>query len=66
MEAEASQQHPTSLATTSRAVERALPLLPAEDLFLIVHFTRNWLHYGTMGFAVMCVFVGALRGILAS
>lgn len=39
------------------------PLTP-EDLLLIVHFTRNWLHYGTIGFAFGCAFIGAVRGML--
>jgi hypothetical protein len=37
--------------------------LTTEDLLLIVHFTRNWFHYGTLGFVSMCTVVGALRGI---
>lgn len=38
--------------------------LTSEDLLLIVHFTRNWLHYGTLGFIFGCALAGALRGIL--
>jgi hypothetical protein len=34
-----------------------------EDLILIVHFTRNWLHYGTLGFVFGCTFIAAVRGI---
>ena len=36
----------------------------SEDLLLIVHFTRNWLHYGTLGFVSLCALIGAVRGIL--
>jgi hypothetical protein len=38
--------------------------LTREDVLLIIHFTRNWLHYGTLGFVFSCAFIGALRGIL--
>jgi len=34
-----------------------------EDLLLIVHFTRNWFHYGTLVFVFGCAFIGAVRGI---
>ena len=36
----------------------------SEDLLLVIHFTRNWLHYGTLGFISGCTLIGALRGIL--
>jgi hypothetical protein len=38
--------------------------ITSEDLRLIMHFTRNWFHYGTIGFAVGCALVGAIRGVL--
>ncbi len=30
---------------------------------LIIHFTRLWLHYGTITFVVFCSIVAALRGL---
>ncbi len=36
-----------------------------EDLLLLAHFTRNWLHYGVIGFAALCVVIGAVRGVFA-
>jgi len=36
-----------------------------EDVISIVHYTRNWLHYGTIGFISGCALIGALRGMLA-
>ncbi len=35
-----------------------------EDLRLIMHFTRNWFHYGTIGFIAGCTIAGAIRGVL--
>jgi hypothetical protein len=37
----------------------------AENAWLIVHFTRAWLHYGIISFAVLCSFIAALRGAVA-
>jgi hypothetical protein len=39
--------------------------LTRQDVINIVHYTRNWLHYGTIGFISGCALIGALRGILA-
>ena len=36
-----------------------------EDVITIVHFTRNWLHYGTISFISGCALIGAVRGLLA-
>jgi hypothetical protein len=36
-----------------------------QDLITIVHYTRNWLHYGTIGFISGCALIGAVRGMLA-
>jgi hypothetical protein len=30
---------------------------------LIARYTRHWIHYGAMSFVVLCVIIGALRGI---
>ena len=40
-------------------------LLTTQDLITIVHYTRNWLHYGTIGFISGCALIGAVRGVLA-
>ena len=37
----------------------------SEDLILIVHFTRNWLHYGAIGFVCGCAAVSALKGVFS-
>jgi len=30
---------------------------------LIIRATRSWIQYGTVGFAVMCIIIGALEGL---
>jgi hypothetical protein len=30
----------------------------------ILRATRSWIQYGTVGFAVMCILIGALEGLL--
>jgi len=39
--------------------------LTRSDWLLIVHFTRNWLHYGAIAFISGCVLIGALRGAIS-
>ncbi|HTR36056.1 MAG TPA: hypothetical protein VMH80_09155 [Bryobacteraceae bacterium] len=29
----------------------------------LLHATRSWLQYGTVGFAVLCIVVGAVEGL---
>ncbi len=36
------------------------------DARLIVRYTRQWLHYGTIAFVVLCTLVGAVRGLAES
>ncbi len=38
-------------------------LAEAVDARLIVRYTRQWLHYGTIGFVVVLTLIGAVRGI---
>ncbi|MBX9603091.1 MAG: hypothetical protein K2X35_18955 [Bryobacteraceae bacterium] len=35
------------------------------DFFLVIRYTRNWLHYGFMALIFVCVLVGAVKGLLA-
>lgn len=35
-----------------------------EDLYLIVRYTRHWLHYGFLAFILLSVLVGAVKGLL--
>jgi hypothetical protein len=39
--------------------------LTRQEVINIIHYTRNWFHYGTIGFISGCALIGALRGILA-
>jgi hypothetical protein len=29
----------------------------------IIHFTRSWIQYGTFGFAIACIVIGAVEAI---
>jgi hypothetical protein len=35
----------------------------AFDPVLILRYTRHWIHYGSIAFAVICTLIAALRGI---
>lgn len=35
-----------------------------EDLYLVVRYTRHWLHYGFLAFILLSVLVGAVKGLL--
>jgi hypothetical protein len=30
----------------------------------LAHATRTWIQYGTVGFAVACIVIGAIKGVL--
>jgi hypothetical protein len=34
----------------------------ASEVRLVLRYTRLWLHYGLIGFAVLCSVIAALRG----
>jgi hypothetical protein len=40
-------------------------LVTREDLRLLLSLTRAWIQYGTLGFAVFCIVVGAVENLLA-
>ena len=35
----------------------------ATEAWLVVRYTRHWLHYGIIGFVVACAGVAALKGM---
>jgi len=35
-----------------------------KDFYLVVRFTRNWIHYGFLAHIAICVSVAALEGVL--
>jgi hypothetical protein len=35
-----------------------------QDIYLVVRFTRNWIHYGFLAHIAICVVIGALEGVL--
>ena len=34
------------------------------DLYMVVRFTRHWIHYGFLALITVCTFVGAVEGLL--
>ena len=44
-------------------VPAAVPRSVVIDAALVVRYTRLWLHYGAIGFVVLCTLVGAIRGV---
>jgi hypothetical protein len=39
-------------------------LLAMRDFYLVLRFTRQWIHYGFMAHILICVLVGAVKGAL--
>jgi len=35
-----------------------------QDLYLILRFTRHWIHYGFLAHVAICVVVAAVKGAL--
>ena len=35
------------------------------DLYLVIRYTRNWIHYGMLSHVVICVVVAGIKGIFA-
>jgi len=46
-------------------LEPQLPDRHESDFILIVRYTRNWLHYGWMGFTFLLCTVAAVQGLMA-
>ena len=36
----------------------------ADDAVLVLRLTRQWLHYGTLAYVLICVLFGAVLGAL--
>ncbi len=36
-----------------------------EDMWLVVRFTRHWIHYGWMTFTVLATLIAAVEGVFA-
>jgi hypothetical protein len=35
-----------------------------QDIYLVIRFTRHWIHYGFLAHIGICVVVAALKGVL--
>ena len=40
-----------------------MQLLPDSDSVSILRATRTWLQYGVVGFAVVCIVIGAIEAL---
>ncbi len=34
------------------------------DVYLVVRFTRNWIHYGFLAHIAVCTLIAAVEGVL--
>jgi len=34
------------------------------DVFLVVRFTRHWIHYGFLAHTIVCILIAALEGLM--
>jgi hypothetical protein len=36
-----------------------------QDVYLVIRFTRHWIHYGVLAHIVVCTLVAAVEGVLS-
>jgi hypothetical protein len=41
-----------------------LPSVDREDVYLVIRFTRHWIHYGFLSHIAICVLIAAAEGLL--
>ena len=63
IEAEPIEQQPSSTEEVSIKQQRSLPIWTDDTGIQIVRATRSWIQYGTVGFAVFCIIIGALEAL---
>jgi hypothetical protein len=58
------QPPPTEQPQSEEQVSAQRPALWLDDTGIaIVRATRSWVQYGTVGFAVICILIGAVEGL---
>ena len=45
------------------AVHRAQCRVRIKDVYDIIRFTRNWIHYGFISHMAVCITVAAIKGV---
>ena len=35
-----------------------------QDVFLVIRFTRHWIHYGFIAHVLVCTVIAAIEGVL--
>ena len=63
IEADPIEQQPSSTEEVSIQQQRSLPIWTEDTGIQIVRATRSWIQYGTVGFAVFCIVIGALEAL---
>jgi hypothetical protein len=50
-------------AVPVEADAEALAPIPSFEYIGVVHLTRTWVQYGIVGFAVLCIVIGAVEAL---
>jgi hypothetical protein len=58
-----SDEQPEPAVRASELEQQPEPLLWEGSGIEIVRFTRSWIQYGTVAFAVLCIVIGAVEGL---
>jgi hypothetical protein len=59
-----STEQPKPNEEVSMPQESPASAWPDDTWRQIIRATRSWIQYGTLGFAVICIVIGALEGLL--
>jgi len=60
---DATEHAPVSDETIKKDQRSPAPVWTEETGIEIIRATRSWIQYGTFGFAVICIVIGALEGL---
>jgi hypothetical protein len=52
------------LSYWSHAKSFARMIWAMQDIYLIIRFTRHWIHYGLLAHVAICTIIGAVEGVL--
>ena len=53
-----------ALSYWSQAKSFARMIWAMQDIYLIIRFTRHWIHYGLLAHVLVCTLIGAVEGVL--
>jgi len=52
------------ISPTTFRISLSLPSVQIEDVYLVIRFTRHWIHYGFISHIAVCVLIAAAEGLL--